>query len=67
MLKQYLKPMLATLLIGLATGVKNCFQSPLTVNKDYAITYSVSTLDFRAPWFLIGHNARNNRRTKSKK
>ena len=67
MLKRYLKPMLETLLIGLATGVKNCFQSPLTVNKDEAITYSVGTLDFRAPWFCIAHNARNNRRTKSKK
>ncbi len=67
MLKRYLAPALATVLMGLATGIKNCFQSPLTVNKNEPITYSVSTLDFRAPWFLIGHNARNNRRTKSKK
>ena len=66
MLTRYLAPALATALIGLATGVKSCFQSPLTVNKDEHITYSVSTLDFRAPWFLISHNARNNRRTKSK-
>lgn len=67
MLKRHLISALASACLALVTDVKNCFQSPLTVNKDYAITYSVSTLDFRAPWFLIGHNARNNRRTKSKK
>lgn len=67
MLKRYLAPALATALIGLVTGVKNCFQSPFTVNKDEPITYSVSTLDFRAPWFLIAHNSRNNIRTKAKR
>ncbi len=66
MLKRYLIPALATALMGLATEVKSCFQSLLTVNKDEHVTYSVCTLDFRAPWFLIAHNARNNRRTKSK-
>lgn len=53
-------------LMLIAQAVERCHQLLFTVNKDNSM-WSSSILDYPAHWLLIAHNARNNRRTKSKK
>lgn len=50
----------------LAAEFKHCFQQ-LTTVKDEPIMYTTNILGLPAPWHLIAHNPRNNRRTKRKK
>ncbi len=53
-------------LMLIAQAVERCHQLLFTVNKDNSM-WSSNILDLPAHWQFIAHNARNNRRTKSKK
>lgn len=64
--KSSLADSIAHAFMQLAQEIRRCHQLFITATKEKPM-WSSNILDYPAHWLLIAHNARNNRRTKSKK